>query len=84
MPNAMQALQQEEEWKAMGRLADFQQYLIRRYTPLLAEERDRDDFQRHVAYLVHLTYREAQSPLVKQLTDFVMTHNRPILYEVPK
>lgn len=77
-----------EEVKAMGRVADFQQYVVRRYTPLLADKRDRDDFGRHLAYLVHLVYREAQQPLVKQLTDFITQctayGGRPLIIEKEK
>ena len=73
-----------EEVKAMGRVADFQQYMVRRYTPLLEDARDKDDFGRHLAYLVQLIYREAQQPLVKQLTDFVMQYSRPLIIEKEK
>ena len=66
------------------RLAAMQDDFSQRYAELIADPRKRDEFRRELIYLVHATYREAQEPLVKQLTDFVMTQNRPLFMEVPK
>lgn len=81
---AIEDINRFEESRALGRVADFQQYMLRRYTPLLEDERDKDDFGRHLAYLTHLVYREAQQPLVKQLTDFVTQYSRPLIIEKAK
>lgn len=85
---AIEELSKFDEWRALGRVADFQQYMVRKYGALLEDERDKDDFGRHLAYLVQLIYREAQQPLVKELTDFItqctVLGARPLIIERPK
>lgn len=64
---AMDSIKEREE---------FQDDFVRRYSAMIPDER-REDFRRELIYLISLTYREAQEPLVKQLTDLVMTHSNP-------
>lgn len=79
-----EAINNWRQEQQFARLAEMQQYIIEHYGALIADERERYQFERHIIQLVHTVYREAQEPLVKQLTDFVMAYNRPLLMEVPK
>lgn len=86
-------MKRDEEGQRLMRVAEVQQRLIERYCKhITAEEGIKDDqeradyelrsqFSRDVTYLVHLVYREAQGPLIKQLTEFVMSQQRPILMD---
>ncbi len=78
MSNAIEEIKKFEEHRCLVSVAYAQTDFVRRWTPMLTEEH-RHEFERELAYIVHLIYREAQQPLVQQLTDFVMTQNRPIL-----
>lgn len=78
--NAIEEIKRFEEHRSLVSVAYAQADFLRRYAPMI-EERHRVDFEREFAYLLHLIYREAQQPLVKQLTDFVMEHNRPMIIE---
>jgi len=70
-------LQERDDRLALTRLADAQQRFIKRWQP--EDPYDRYEFARELLYLVHLVYREAQAPLTKQLTEWVMLHPMPVL-----
>lgn len=61
-------------------LADGIDRFIKRYEPLISDERERDYFAREFLYVIQLAYREAQQPLVKQLSDVLALQNRPIVF----
>ena len=82
MSKAIEDISRNEEFQRLMRLADFQDWFIRRYSGLIEDENLRDCFRRELIYLIHLAYREAQEPLVKQLTDFVVTNSRPLIMEL--
>ena len=94
MSNAIESMNTWQERQSLVRVADFQQRLVQRYCQYLADpeainaDQDRanyelrSEFSREVAYLVHLIYREAQEPLVKQLTEFVTTQARPLEFSI--
>lgn len=79
-----------EEQPNLLRLADAQKYFIEKYTDKLwdqtadLEEQNRvnyelrSDFHRDFDYIIGLTYREAQAPLVKQLTDYRISNPRKV------
>ena len=79
MNKAIENINASEAHQRLMRLADFQDWFIRRYSGLIEDENLRDCFRRELIYMIHLAYREAQEPLVKQLTDFVVTNSRPVL-----
>lgn len=79
MSNSIKELKHYEEQQRLLRLADAQDNFMQHYAAMLPDERERDYFRRELIYLIHLAYREAQEPLVKQLTDFVMAHSSPFL-----
>jgi len=84
MNEAIKKIGEYEESRQLMRLADALADFLRRYSEMIPDDRRREDFQRELAYLIHLTYREAQQPLVKQITEFVTAHSRPLMFEVPK
>jgi hypothetical protein len=81
MSKAIESIKAHEEERSMMNLAHAQADFLERYSAMMPNDRSRDDFWRELCYLIHLTYREAQQPLVKQLTDFVMHSNRPLLIQ---
>jgi hypothetical protein len=83
MSKAIDEIKAHEESMNLMRLSDAQAYFVRRYGELLPDE-DRYRFERELIHLIHMTYREAQLPLTKQLTDLVLTYNRPFFVEQPK
>jgi len=80
---SIEAIKQQEEYRTLMSVAARQADFVRRYGSMLTDDRMRDDFEREFIYLLHLVYREAQQPLVKQLTDFVVEHNRPMIMRTP-
>ncbi len=72
MPNDPNAttIREKDERMQIERLADTMQRFVKRWEPY--EPREKDEFERDLYYLIHLTYREAQAPLTKQLTDYMM------------
>jgi len=80
MSRAIEDLTQHEEQRRLMNRAAMQDDFVQRYAAMIPDDRRRDDFRRELVYLISLTYREAQEPLVKQLTDFVMTQNRPLIF----
>lgn len=78
---AIEAINAHEESQRLMRVADAQADFQRRYSSLIADDRRRDDFERELVYLIHLVYREAQEPLIKQLTGFVVSQSRPLIIE---
>ncbi len=81
MSKAIEDLNRYEDHQRLMRLADAQADFLRRYAEMIPDDRRRDDFGRELIYLIHLAYREAQQPLVKQLTEFMMTQSRPLIIE---
>ncbi len=81
MSKAIEEIHRYEESQRLMRVADAQADFVRRYVEMIPDDRRRDDFHRELIYLIHLVYREAQEPLVKQITEFVMTHTRPFVIE---
>jgi hypothetical protein len=79
MNEAIKGMKAYDEHHNLMRLASAQDDFVQRYASLIPDDRRRDDFRRDLIYLIHLAYREAQEPLVKQLTDFVMAHHSPFL-----
>lgn len=71
------AMKENQEISQLLRVAELQTRLVERYNPWMADDKMRSEFARDIAYLVHLIYREAQEPLVKQITDFVILNARP-------
>ncbi len=63
-----------DEHRQLMSLAAAHADFVERYASMIPDDRRRDDFRRELQYLIHLTYREAQVPLTKQLTQFLMTH----------
>lgn len=80
MSKAIEAINAHEEHQRLMRVADAQTEFAQRYARNLYGSTV-DDFQRDLAYLIHLVYREAQEPLVKQLTEFVTQYSRPLIIE---
>jgi hypothetical protein len=76
----MNKITEHERRQDLMRLAAFQVYFLQRWGSLIEGDRERDDFQREVLYLVSLVYREAQEPLVRQLTEFVTNYSRPLVF----
>ena len=66
----------ENETVGIERVTDANLRFLATYSDLLPVER-RGEFQRDLIYLIHLIYREAQVPLVKQMTDFVVYNTTP-------
>jgi hypothetical protein len=81
MSNAIADMRNREYFERLMRLADAQVAFVDRYTKLLADDDDKYALRRELNYLIMLTYREAQEPLTKQLTEFLMTQSRPIIIE---
>lgn len=84
MSETIESIKSYEYYRRLMRLADAQEDFMQRYSLLIEDPRRSEDFRRELIYLIHLAYREAQEPLVKQLTDFVMTCNRPLIFERDK
>ena len=79
MSEAIEAINRLEEQRQLLRLVDAQRHFLRRYVEFLPVH-ERDDFEREFAYILHLVYREAQEPLVKQLTEVFAMQNRPMIF----
>ena len=69
-----------EESRNLMHLADAHTYFLRRYAKQFHDDRDRYEFERDLNHLIHLTYREAQTPLTKQMSEFLITNTRPLLF----
>lgn len=80
---AVEEISQYEESRRLMRLADYQEYFTRKYSKVIEDENLRGDFRSELIYLVHLVYREAQEPLVKQLVDFVALHSHTLILDKP-
>lgn len=80
MDKAIEALNAHEESRQLMRLAQAQDEFLMRYSELIDSDRRKEDFRRDLIYLIHLAYREAQIPLVKQLTDIVVGSNQPLVW----
>ncbi len=78
---AIEELNRHEKDRSLMMLAATQERFIAKYSVLIPDDRYREDFARELTHLVHMIYREAQQPLVEQLTNFVMTQQRPIIIE---
>lgn len=78
---AIEDIKKFEEHRCIVSVAYAQTEFVRRYAEKIPEE-DRIDFQRELAYLVHLIYREAQQPLVQQFTDVIVAQNRPLIFPI--
>ena len=77
MKTAMESAPQEQDDRlALTRLVDAQQRFTKRWKP--EDPYYQDEFTRELLYLIHLVYREAQAPLTKQLTEWVMRHPTPL------
>ncbi len=63
----------------MRHLADLQEEFLKTYEKRLPEDM-RSEFRRHFLFMLIATYREAQQPLVKQLTEYIATVNRPFIF----
>lgn len=74
MAKAIEDMKKHEEDRRLHGLALYQDDFIQRYVIMIPDDRRRDDFRRDLMHLIHLTYREAQEPLVKQMSEFVMSH----------
>lgn len=81
MSAAMDWIGWDNEHQRLMRLAEVQRYFLKRYAPMIEDLRCREYFERDFLYAVSLAYREAQEPLVKQMTDFVLTNSRPIIFD---
>lgn len=77
MPTAVEIMKKDEEDRRLMILADAQERFVARWEP--RDGRESDEFRRELNYLIHLTYREAQEPLTKQLTDFAMRMPMPFV-----
>lgn len=79
MNNSRAMIERNEEHHNLMSLAAAQADFVRRYSELIPDDRRRDDFGRELMYLIHLCYREAQTPLVKQITEVLATYTRPYM-----
>ena len=80
MSDAIKALKEQDEYRDLMRLSAVQAAFLQRYRQHVPAE-DQHEFERDVMYMLQLTYREACLPLTKQITDFLMTQNRPMIWE---
>lgn len=64
------------ESEGIERVTNAHLRVLSTYSDLLPVDR-RGEFQRDLIYLLHLIYREAQFPLVQQMTDFVVHNTTP-------
>ena len=81
MSKAIQNIAANEDYRRLMSLTHAQNDFVQRYSALIPDDRRREDFRRDLVYLIHLTYRQAQEPLTKQLTEFVMAYQRPLIME---
>lgn len=84
MSKGMQEINWNTDTQRLLRLVDFQDDFLKRYTRCIPEGVDRDYFVRDFLHLINLIYREAQEPLVKQMTEFLMTNTRPFVMPMPE
>lgn len=83
MSKAIEEINWNTDTQRLLRLVDFQADFLKRYAPSIPEGVDRDYFVRDFLHLINLIYREAQEPLVKQMTEFMMAQTRPMFVEKP-
>jgi hypothetical protein len=76
MVTANEQIKKMEEEGKLSRLAQVHEGFIHRHRPKDAEQAR--IFDGDLNYLVHMIYREAQEPLVRQMTDYVSLVNAPV------
>lgn len=76
---AIEEMGRFDEAQRLMRLAEFQDWFIRRYSEAIEDEDLRDRFRRDSIYMVSLIYREAQEPLVKQLREVIVAQANPLI-----
>jgi len=81
MNDARAMIERNDESRNLMSLAAAQEDFVRRYAEYIPDDRRRDDFTRELMYLIHLTYREAQAPMVKHITQILAEYNRPLILE---
>ncbi len=83
MNNSMKQIKEHDEFIRLQSLAETQARFVKNYIELLNNEEDKFYFQRDLFHMINLTYREAQEPLIKQLTDYIMMNNSPVIKRDP-
>lgn len=84
MSETIKKMEEYESSRQLMRVSAVQDDFLQRYAQLIIDDRQRDEFRRDLHYLVHLIYREAQEPLVRQITEYITNHQSPLFVEIPK
>ena len=81
MSHAIEELNQYQTQQRMMHIAELQDYIVTKYSVLIQDEDMQYRFRRDLLYLVQMIYREAQEPMVKQMTDLMAVYNSPLIID---